>query len=291
MKVTVAIVNAFVDAEMDTENGGNPAGVVVGADHLSSEQKLAIAREVGLSETAFVSESDSAGFKLDFFTPEKQIAHCGHATIATFSHLSQLGLVTDGKTSKETIDGNRDIEVAGDFAYMGQLQPSYHEAELSKQKLAAMLGLSEDRLLAEARIVNTGNAFLVLGVKSIADLEALQPDNQAIKAISREYDLIGFYVFTTETNLPGRDASARMFAPFYGIPEESATGMAAGPLACYLHDLLGANQDTFYIEQGYAMTPKAPSCIQVVLSRQENNIMGLKAGGVGKPSRTVEVDI
>ena len=69
--VKVAILNAFVDSG----KGGNPAGVVLNADALTDSQKLEIARKVGLSETAFVSSSDTADFKLDFFTPQKQIAH------------------------------------------------------------------------------------------------------------------------------------------------------------------------------------------------------------------------
>ena len=52
---------------------------------LSNEQKILIAQKVGLSETAFFSKSTVTDFKLDFFTPTRQIAHCGHATIAAFS--------------------------------------------------------------------------------------------------------------------------------------------------------------------------------------------------------------
>jgi PhzF family phenazine biosynthesis protein len=95
----VRVVNAFVDGE----RGGNPAGVVLQADALSAAQKQAIAAQVGLSETAFVSCSQSAAFKLEFFTPTRQIAHCGHATVAAFSLLRQLGLVGEGWSNKETI--------------------------------------------------------------------------------------------------------------------------------------------------------------------------------------------
>ena len=85
--------------------------------------------------------------------------------------------------------------------------------------------------MALPAIVNTGNSFLILGVKTIKDLENLKPDYESIKAISDQYDLIGFYVFSLETHNRDSDASTRMFAPRYGIKEESATGMAAGPLA------------------------------------------------------------
>jgi PhzF family phenazine biosynthesis protein len=90
MKIEAHIINAFVDGNL----GGNPAGVVLNADVLSGSQKLEIASKIGLSETAFVSPSKVADFKLDFFAPTKQIAHCGHATIATFIYLRELGLIT-----------------------------------------------------------------------------------------------------------------------------------------------------------------------------------------------------
>jgi len=287
MKVKVAIVNAFVDGD----EGGNPAGVVVDADHLSDKQKLDVAKEVGLSETAFVSKSNTADVKLDFYTPQRQIAHCGHATIATFSHLSQLGLVKSQKTSKETIDGDREIEVLGDFAYMEQSKPKYHDLSNDPIDLPSIIGINAKQAIGAPVIVNTGNSFLVLGVKTIEDLESITPDYKKIEEISEEYDLIGFYIFTLETNNKKRDASARMFAPRYGIKEESATGMAAGPLACYLHDYMHLEQDEFKIEQGYAMRPVSPSCIKVVLSKQGKSIYNLKAGGIGKSSRYEEVEI
>jgi PhzF family phenazine biosynthesis protein len=62
MVVQVQIVNAFTDNGL----GGNPAGVVVDANELSSQQKLSVASKTGLSETAFVSSSSSAAIKLEF---------------------------------------------------------------------------------------------------------------------------------------------------------------------------------------------------------------------------------
>ena len=109
--INVQILNAFVD----NDKGGNPAGVVLNADTLSDKNKLEIAKKVGLSETAFVSKSKTEDFKLDFFTPTKQIAHCGHATVATLSYLKQIGAVKTDDSSKETIDGKRKIKLIGDF--------------------------------------------------------------------------------------------------------------------------------------------------------------------------------
>ena len=84
-KVDVHVVRAFVEKD---GTGGNPAGVVVDMERqLGAEARLKVAGLAGFSETAFVSgpPAGAEGFTLEFFTPTRQIAHCGHATVATFS--------------------------------------------------------------------------------------------------------------------------------------------------------------------------------------------------------------
>lgn len=286
MRVPVEIVHAFIDGE----TGGNPAGVVLDADNLGTGQKLEIARQVGLSETAFVSKSEIATFKLEFFTPERQIAHCGHATIATFSRLSELGLVKNGRMSKETIDGVREILVDGDMAYMEQRAPSYSQVS-DVEQVRASLRLPKTASLDSVTIANTGNSFLLIALENAAAVAGIKPDQALVRKISDQYDLIGYYVFSTETALPGRHAGARMFAPRYGIDEESATGMAAGPLACFLHDHFNIDATTFLIEQGRLMQPPSPSVIKVDLRLDGKSISGLMAGGRGRSKKVVEVEI
>lgn len=285
----VKILNAFVD----NDKGGNPAGVVLNADHLSDKQKLEIAKKVGLSETAFVSESKIADFKLDFFTPSRQIAHCGHATIATFSYLSQLGKVRNAHSSKETIDGRREILIQGDLAFMEQRYPQYTSVQQKKEKVLQSLGLSEKELLENATIsiVNTGNSFAIIPVASMEILKNIKPDFDLITQVSDEFDLIGYYVFCRQTDVPGRDANTRMFAPRYGIEEEAGTGMAAGPLACYLYDILGLKKDRMLIQQGWFMKNPSPSLILVDLTFSNGVISKIMAGGKGIPMKSISIEL
>lgn len=278
MKIEVPIVSAFVDQN----TGGNPAGVVLNAEIYSQEEKQRIASSIGLSETAFVSPSSQADFKLEFFTPTRQIAHCGHATIATFCYLRQTGLLPHNQTSKETIDGRRKIFMEKDSAYMEQLAPRYTEISERHQLLVLnSLGLQPSNLLAGVRpyIVNTGNSFLVVGLHSKDSLKSLIPNMRLISEISEQYNLIGYYVFSQQTVAEERDATTRMFAPRYGIDEESATGMAAGPLACCLYDKLQQAKLEYLIEQGHLMSPASPSLITVRLHIQDGSIYSLMAGG------------
>jgi len=289
MEIEIQIINAFIDGE----SGGNPAGVVLDADEFSARQKSKIAAKIGLSEIAFVSSSKSADFKLDFYTPTRQIAHCGHATIATFSYLQQLGRIGKAATSKETIDGDRNIFIDGDMAFMEQLAPSYKEVDHFMESLISSLGISVRDLLSNYKpfIVNTGNSFLVVPLKDETTVLSAHPDLGAIHKISEEFDLIGYYIFSQYTKLPERDAGTRMFAPRYGINEESATGMAAGPLACYLYDKMGINKEVYLIEQGHFIKPPSPSVITVKLNFEDGKVTGLFAGGKAKVMKSLNISI
>lgn len=289
MKVGVQIVNAFVF----NNAGGNPAGVVLDADRFSSEEKLKIAAAVGVSETAFVSTSSVADFKLDFFTPNRQIAHCGHATIATFSYLSQLGRVPNPHSSKETIEGRREILLKGDLAFMEQKAPKYTYPKSLEEKILKSLGITQQDLIEEKPIsvVNTGNSFLIVPIRSQSIIKNLSTNMKLIHEISDELDLIGYYPFTLETFSQDSDASTRMFGPRYAITEEAGTGMAAGPLACYLYDVVGIKKINMTIEQGWFMSPPSPSEILVELEISNNTIQRLMAGGKGIVSmkRVIEI--
>lgn len=292
MEVQVHLVHAFTDGEQ----GGNPAGVVLDADRLAPEQKLAVARAVGLSETAFVGRSESADVRLEFFTPARQIAHCGHATVASFALLHGLGRIGEGLASKETVDGRREIVLRDGQAFMEQMAPRYRDlpldSELGRAALAAV-GLEPGQLLAGRGpcVVHTGNAFLLLPLTDAAVLAGLRPDQEAISRLSETLDLIGFYPFALQAQAPGRAAAARMFAPRYGIPEEAATGMAAGPLACYLHDVLGRGASHYAIEQGRLMPEPSPSLLQVELALADGRITRLMAGGRARVAGTMMVAV
>ena len=288
--ITVKIVNAFTA----NGSGGNPAGLVLNAGAFSIEDKIAIASAVGLSETAFVSASTVADFKLDFFTPTRQIAHCGHATIAAFSYLHQQGLINGQETSKETIDGTRKIRITpAGAAFMEQSAPVFSPIESGEDSadILRSLGLLPTDLIPGAPLmkVNTGNSFIIVPVAKAGKLAKLTPDFAAISRISDTYDLIGYYAFTPETDASEFAASTRMFAPRYGIEEESATGMAAGPLACYLHAMMGRNSAEFRIQQGKYMQPAALSSLQVELELRDGKIIGLQAGGFGRLMESREV--
>lgn len=122
MEVEVSTLHAFSDKAL----GGNPAGVVLQAAHLSESQMQEIARQVGFSETAFVMPSEQADFKVRFFTPSDEVDLCGHATIALFYLMRTQHLVDVGTYTLETLAGILKvvIEVNGEV-YLAQTLPEF----------------------------------------------------------------------------------------------------------------------------------------------------------------------
>lgn len=282
--VDIALVNAFVDGA----RGGNPAGVVLDGDRYAPPQRQALASRAGLSETAFVCGSDTADLRLDIYTPTRPIPHCGHATVGAFAQLLASGRITPGEWVNETVDGPRRIRVSEGRAFLEQVRPRFDG--LSPAEMAAVLkalGLGEADLLSGHRPTraHNGNGCLLVPLGAGAALAGLAPDMAALSALSDALGVIGAYVFVPR---PGqvRQASVRMFAPAFGIPEESATGMMAGPLGAWLSQALGLPGTTFQIEQGHLMAPPSPSLLRVELEAER-----LWVGGEARVARTLRVTL
>src|SRR3954447_238864 len=75
----------------DTPEGGNPAGVVLDASPMAEAEMQALAAEIGYSETAFVTPRGGAGYDVRYFSPQAEVAFCGHATIAMAVALAERG--------------------------------------------------------------------------------------------------------------------------------------------------------------------------------------------------------
>ncbi len=282
--VEIALVNAFVDGG----TGGNPAGVVLDGDCFTPEQRQAIAAQAGLSETAFVCSSGTADVRLDIYTPTRPIPHCGHATVGAFAQLLAAGRLQVGEWVNETVDGPRRIRLAEGRAFLEQVTPSLEGLRAEdEERLLTSLGLTPEDLLPGFRpqLARNGNGTLLLPLRDEATLARLAPDMDALSALSDALKVIGAYVFVPRHG-QARRAVVRMFAPAFGIPEESATGMMAGPLGFWLSRALGLPGTTFQLEQGRLMTPPSPSLLQVEVEADR-----VWVGGEARVARTISVDL
>lgn len=279
-------LNAFANIKA----GGNPAAVMLDADNLNKKQMQEIARKIGFSETAFIEESKKASFKIDFFTPNKQVDICGHATIAAFTLLRDKKIISAGKYTQETLAGVLAINVEENAVFMQQNLPQYYNAP-TVEEIAASLNIATGEINRQIpmQIVSTGLKDIMVPIKKLDTLLKLQPDFEQIKKISSTYDCIGMHVFSLET-LYNSNAHCRNFAPLYEIYEEAATGTSNGALACYLYDNEIFPKKDFInlkFEQGEVLN--RPAEIFVKLEAENKCIKNVFVGGNAQMQKSISI--
>lgn len=256
MEKNVYLVKAFTKDKTQ----GNPAGVLLDADGLTDTQMISISADLGFSESAFIQQSTVADFRVRFFSSKNEVPFCGHATIATFHTLVELGMLTfngkkELKITQETQAGILPVFCHKDgFIIMGQNEPEFGSIESDRTLIAKLLSISPDEILPRPiQSVSTASSKLIIPVASLAVLQKIKPDLAGISAYSERTGVRGMYPFTTETIDPDSDFHARQFNPLIGINEDPITGIAAGALVSYIvkHGL--STKKSFVIEQGYGM--------------------------------------
>ena len=230
----------IVDAFTDRPFGGNPAGVVLLGDEPFPDEglMLQVAAELRYSETAFVRRLSAAEYHVRYFTPAAEVELCGHATVATFALLHRLGQA-DGRCLCRTLAGDLAIE-AGEHVMMQIAKPRIVKTIADTDAIYRALGLDGYRPQLPVQVAYAGLNDIMIPLPDVATLNALQPDMDAVAAITKEHATTSFHVFAlptdalTQSHNNAITAYVRDFAPLYDIPEESATGTANAALTHYL---------------------------------------------------------
>ena len=228
MELRYHIVDAFTDQPF----GGNPAGVVLLDGDVFPPEKLMlqIAAELRYSETAFVRRDSDKEFTLRYFTPTAEVELCGHATIASFALMHrELGIT--GRCLCHTKAGDISVE-AGPRVLMQMTTSEVMKTIEDTEDVYRALGICDYSPAQLVMIVSTGLPDFMIQVEDVETLNRLQPDMEAVSAITEKYNAVSFHVFAFGND--GYTAHVRDFAPLYDIPEESATGTANASLTHYL---------------------------------------------------------
>jgi PhzF family phenazine biosynthesis protein len=237
------IVHAF----SKNNAGGNPAAIVIN-QLLSAAEKQEVAKQIGFSETAFINNNNGR-LQIEFYTPDKPIAYCGHATIASVNVLRQQGILPKGRYQLYTQLNPITVDVEDDEVFMHQRYPVFTPVDKMAVLLPLQLPLQN---INEAIIADNGVRYLMVELNEATALYQMQPDEQVLYKYSADNDLIGMYAYVKEKD----KILSRMFAPYYGIREENATGMAAGLLAGWIHYQSGNIMEHLQIEQGFSPAMK-----------------------------------
>jgi trans-2,3-dihydro-3-hydroxyanthranilate isomerase len=216
------------DVFTDTPLTGNQLAVFTDARGIPEETLQPLAREMNLSETVFVLPAEGGGHaRMRIFTPATELPFAGHPILGTAFvlaaplQLPEVRLETGAGVVPVALEREQDRIV---FGRMEQPIPSW-EPYQDEAALLAALGVERSELPVEAYDNGVQHAYVAVG--SAAEVAALRPD---VVALSRLRGVMGTNCFAGS----GRRWKTRMFAPGGGVPEDPATGSAAGPLAFHL---------------------------------------------------------
>lgn len=223
----------------DDPAGGNPAGVVLDASALGETEMLAIAAEVGYSETAFITASQGRSLTVRYFSPKAEVPFCGHATVATAVALAER--IGAGDLLFSTAAGEVPVTVAADAsgalrATLTSVEPKVEEVPDAAvtEALEALGWPAADLDPAFApRIAYAGARHLVLAAATRERLAALDYDFERLAAFMLSLDLT-----TVQLVWRASDSVFHVRDPFPvgGVVEDPATGAAALALGAYLRD-------------------------------------------------------
>ncbi len=233
-----------IDAFTDQHCGGNPAGVVMDARGLTDAKMRTLAREMNLSETAFILPATvrNADLQIRWFTPMQEVSLCGHATIASFHALAEegaFGMKSTGTYRFRLQTKSGVLGIVVEKKYSGTLVefqlpvPRFAEMRTIPIEFLHVLGVT--RRDVESRLPAVRHSFLFLPLRNFSVLKKLRPEMSALASISRRLRILGVTVFTLNTVEKSSAVHSRCFVPAVGIDEDPVTGSSNGPLGYYLY--------------------------------------------------------
>lgn len=219
-----------VDAFADEPFKGNPAGVVILAAEASSTWMQNIAMEMNLSETAFILPHN-AGFAIRYFTPEREVPLCGHATLASSHIIYELGL----KALHETIvfqaeGGELTVKNENDKIVMNFPEYSLQKIETNKD-FNRVVGFEP------VEMYSSDYGWVIAVSKEEKEIANAKPIvEEMIKSG------LGHLMITAKAEFSDADFVLRCFAPVSGINEDPVTGSAHCALTPLWSRKLGKNE-------------------------------------------------
>lgn len=243
-----------IAAFSDGDTGGNPAGVVLGDKLPDTDAMQRVAAEVGFSETAFATPTET-GWRVRYFSPESEVPFCGHATIALGAALALKH--GDGVFALTLNQANITVEArAGDGLVTAALQSPPTRSRPAPPQLVsdalALLGYTPEDLdeRIPPAIVHGGADHLALVLKSRQTLAAMTYDLDAGRSLMNRAGLVTILLAWAEA--PQRFHTRNPFASG-GVYEDPATGAATAAFAGYLRDIAWPHGGAIDLLQGEDM--------------------------------------
>jgi len=229
MELTLHVVDAFTNRPF----AGNPAAVCVLESPADEAWMRLVAREMNLSETAFLHPIEG-GWALRWFTPAVEVKLCGHATLASAFTLWETGVLPSDQTARfHTLSGWLSCRRVDDWIEM-DFPAQACELCPPPMGLAAALG-------CELVACGLNGMDYLVEVANEGVLRGLKPNFTALAVLP-----VRGVIVTCRSESPEFDFVSRFFAPAAGVNEDPVTGSAHGALGPYWQAKLGQAEFTAY---------------------------------------------
>lgn len=190
---------------------------------------------MNLSETAFLTSSEQADYRLQWFTPKLEVELCGHATIASLHYLYELGKINNRpRITFETISGILNCPVKDEAYYMQIPVMEMEEFEDCREEVVEALGIDRKAIPNKYPFQLMQNGYLYVYSESLKALKEMRPNFDFISDLTKKCSFKDICIYTLETYDKESFAHSRFFAPYHGINEDPVTGSANGPLMLVL---------------------------------------------------------
>ena len=301
-ELTIKCVDAFTNRSFS----GNPAGIIAGADDLSTEimQDIASKMYLNIIECGFVMQATSkdAACRIRFFTPRREMGCSGHVMIAAcYSMIEDWSIpLSDGVTNVviETgmgnvqvdihasagADGNTDIKGL-EKIMMHQPVQRYRESDIPVDEVAEVLGIdsSEIRMTGLPVVIASADVdWLIIPVEHRETMVNLHPDLIKLGMFNKKYNTFTNHIFTLDTFSEECVSYARHFGPAMGLWEDPATAMSSGGLGEYLMRYGVTKSGSMVMEQGSDPDRLARIFVEITEGAEGGNIV--KIGGMAATS-------
>lgn len=266
--------------------GGNPLATFIDCGALSDQEMQKIAKEINFSETTFVTsrQPKDGAYDVRIFTPNAEVEFAGHPTLGTaYIIRNKLCLTVANDVTLNLRAGKIPVSFTEGTSqlWMKQLSPKFgNRAELSA--LARLLGIAAPDINSALPIeeVSTGFPTLIVPLSNLDALKRAKINKDEYSALVHDAWAKVILVFSRESYEDNQQLSARVFADYYGIPEDAATGSSNGALAAYLahHKIFGNSNIELNVGQGYEI--KRPSTLALRTNRTKDELEVFVGGSV-----------
>lgn len=285
-KLTFYILDVFTEEKYS----GNQLAVIANSEFLSAVEMQKIAKEMNFSETAFITSGKmiANGYNMRIFTPLQEVPFAGHPTLGTAFIIQNEIVQKPVKKVKLNLKAgqipvsfkynNRNIST---ILWMKQNEPEFMDV-INQDRIAPVLNIDKEDIDERFPVqeVSTGLPFIIVPIKNLSAVKKAKVDAAGYYELIQQTTAKAVFIFSPETYCDENNINARMFADYYGIHEDPATGSANGCLAAYLvkNRYFGADKINVRVEQGYEIG--RPSLLHLRAEEKGGNIEIHVGGGV-----------